>query len=96
MKSIGKRWEKKYRGEKKEDQGVEGKTKFFLIFISSSLELVTGENNTLQFLYTDFINPDVDIGFKAGARSRYFRFVNVSSKRQTRRARVFHCKPTST
>jgi len=40
------------------------KLKFFLIFISSSLELVTGEKNTLQFLYTDFINPDIDIGFK--------------------------------
>ena len=50
------------RGEQeKEDKRVEEEKRltFLLIFISSTLEMVTGEEKTLDFFNSVFTNPDI-------------------------------------
>ena len=59
-------------GQLKEDKGVEEgkKETFLLIFISSTLELVSGEKKNplrarVQFYSTVFINPDIILAHKS-------------------------------
>lgn len=53
--------EKIEKGEKeKKDTRVEGKrTDILLVFLLSTLEIVTGEEKTLDFFSTVFINPEI-------------------------------------